>query len=62
MWGTIFIESSGAGFPMEFIGDAHDSTLGGAAISHSTLGAGVFSGDVGISNGTGLPRAGRGIN
>jgi hypothetical protein len=38
MWGSIYIESSGAGFPMEFIGDMHDSTLGSAAISHSTLG------------------------
>ena len=27
-WGVNFIESSGAGFFMEFIGDAHDSTLG----------------------------------
>ena len=27
-WGVIFIESSGTGFPMEFLGDAHDSTVG----------------------------------
>jgi len=27
-WGIIFIESSGTGFSMEFIGDAHDSTIG----------------------------------
>jgi hypothetical protein len=27
-WGVIFIESSGTGFAMEFIGDAHDSTIG----------------------------------
>ena len=38
MWGSIYIESTGVGFPMEFIGDMHDSTLGGAANSYSTLG------------------------
>ncbi len=27
-WGIVFIESSGTGFSMEFIGDAHDSTIG----------------------------------
>ena len=27
-WGVVFIESSGTGFAMEFIGDAHDSTIG----------------------------------
>ena len=27
-WGVVFIESSGTGFFMEFIGDAHDSTIG----------------------------------
>ena len=30
MWGSIYVESSGTGFPMEFVGDAQDSTLGGA--------------------------------
>ena len=54
MWGSIYIESSGAGFPMEFIGDAHDSTLGGAANSNSTLG------DTNGNNA--LPRPARGIN
>ena len=62
IWGIVFVESSGTGFAMEFIGDAQDSTLGGAAVSHSTLGAGVYSADVGISNGTGLARPARGIN
>ena len=28
MWGIVFIPSSGTGFAMEFIGDAHDSTIG----------------------------------
>jgi len=27
-WGVVFIDSSGTGFAMEFIGDAHDSTIG----------------------------------
>ena len=27
-WGIVFVESSGTGFSMEFIGDAHDSTIG----------------------------------
>lgn len=27
-WGVVFTESSGTGFAMEFIGDAHDSTIG----------------------------------
>ncbi len=31
MWGVVFIPSSGTGFAMEFIGDAHDSTLGGTS-------------------------------
>ena len=55
MWGSIYIESTGVGFPMEFIGDAHDSTLGGAANSNSTLGENFRSGQE-------LPRPSRGIN
>ena len=55
MWGSIYVESSGTGFPMEFIGDAHYSTLGGAANSHSTLGENFRSGQE-------LPRPARGIN
>ena len=27
-WGVVFVEASGTGFSMEFIGDAHDSTIG----------------------------------
>ena len=27
-WGVVFVEASGTGFAMEFIGDAHDSTIG----------------------------------
>ena len=58
IWGIVFVESSGTGFAMEFIGDAQDSTLGGAAVSHSTLGQNFFEDGVNDS----LPRAARGIN
>jgi hypothetical protein len=61
IWGIVFVEASGTGFAMEFIGDAQDSTLGGAAVAHSTLGAGEYSGDNTV-NPTGLARAARGIN
>ena len=60
MWGSIYIESTGVGFPMEFIGDMHDSTLGGAANANSTLGTQYFSST--NVNGTGLARPARGIN
>jgi len=53
IWGIVFIESSGTGFAMEFIGDAQDSTLGGANPS-STLGI--------ASGADNLPRPARGIN
>ena len=33
MWGSIYSELSGTGFTMEFIGDVHDSTLGGVGNS-----------------------------
>jgi hypothetical protein len=55
MWGAIYSELSGTGFPMEFIGDMHDSTLGGATNSNSTLGENFRSGQE-------LPRPARGIN
>ena len=50
MWGVVFIPSSGTGFAMEFIGDAHDSTIGN-----------LTSGVVG-ANGDTTTGAGRGIN
>jgi hypothetical protein len=50
MWGVVFIPSSGTGFAMEFIGDAHDSTIGN-----------ITSGVVG-ANGNTTTGAGRGIN
>jgi hypothetical protein len=48
--GIIFIESSGTGFSMEFLGDAHDSTIGRNHIN-------VLDGATGVSTGVG-----RGIN
>ncbi|VAX31056.1 hypothetical protein MNBD_NITROSPINAE05-1073 [hydrothermal vent metagenome] len=50
MWGVVFIPSSGTGFAMEFIGDAHDSTIGN-----------ITSGVVGADGNT-TTGAGRGIN
>ena len=49
-WGVIFIESSGTGFSMEFLGDAHDSTIGRNHIN-------ILDGYTGVSTGVG-----RGIN
>jgi hypothetical protein len=50
MWGVVFIPSSGTGFSMEFIGDAHDSTIGPNT-------SGVLGSDGNTTTG-----AGRGIN
>ena len=49
-WGIIFIESSGTGFSMEFLGDAHDSTIGRNHIN-------ALDGTTAVSTGVG-----RGIN
>ena len=55
MWGSIYIESNGTGFPMEFIGDMHDSTMGGnLSNTGSTLGEN--------DGNNALPRPTRGIN
>jgi hypothetical protein len=44
-WGVVFIESSGTGFAMEFLGDAHDSTIGRSFFSNTLDGfAGVSTG------------------
>ncbi len=50
-WGVVFVESSGTGFFMEFIGDAHDSTIG------RNFGDSQLSGVAGSSSGVA-----RGIN
>jgi hypothetical protein len=60
IWGIVFVESSGSGFAMEFIGDAQDSTLGGAAASFSTLGENPNTGNGEAGNE--IPRPARGIN
>ncbi|MFT4579883.1 MAG: hypothetical protein ACI9UO_002732, partial [Nitrospinales bacterium] len=44
-WGIVYIESSGAGFPMEFLGDAHDSTVG------RNFGDGFQGGSTGVARG-----------
>lgn len=47
IWGIVFIESSGTGFAMEFVGDAQDSTLGGTLTTiNSTLGDTVGASNV----------------
>jgi len=56
IWGIVYIESSGTGFAMEFIGDMQDSSVGGnvGALTHN-------SGN--NANGTGgITMPGRGIN
>ena len=44
-WGVVFIESSGTGFSMEFIGDAHDSTIG------RNYDSSIMEGTTGVSTG-----------
>ena len=73
MWGSIYIESSGTGFPMEFIGDMHDSNPGGEVKPSSWTTAGR-AGSIGIRSTLGdyygdsnnankeRSRRGRGIN
>ena len=71
-WGTIYMESTGSGFPMEFIGDMHDSSPGGetkpsswTSVNRSksvgyrtTLGGNGQNKSLNFQN----PRRGRGIN
>ena len=60
IWGIVFVESSGAGFAMEFIGDMQDSTLGGNITN------GVGSDSAALGNGSNsigaFSRPARGIN
>ena len=53
MWGSIYMESSGTGFPMEFIGDMHGSTLGGNV--GSNIGSNLGPGDTGSNANTSVP-------
>jgi hypothetical protein len=56
IWGIVFIENSGTGFAMEFIGDMQDSTIGGV------LPNGVGSDATDPENGTTFSRPARGLN
>ena len=54
MWGVVYQTSNGAGFAMEFVGDMHDSTVGGSDVLNDAQGRAIFK-----SNTSG---AGRGVN
>lgn len=56
IWGIVFIESSGTGFAMEFVGDMADSTVGGTVgtLTHSV--SNIETGEGGFVS------PGRGIN
>jgi len=55
MWGIIYVESSGSGFAMEFVGDMQDSKLAGS------IGQ-TLSGSRGVTGSTQITRPGAGIN
>ena len=59
MWGSVYIESNGTGFPMEFIGDMHDSTLGG---NLTTIGQTLGEQDTSHAASVPVARPVRGIN
>ena len=48
-WGVVYVESSGTGFPMEFLGDAHDSTIG--RNFHTSILGGVTGKSTGVARG-----------
>ncbi len=58
IWGIVYIESGGAGFAMEFIGDMADSTIGGNVGDVKPINA--VGGSLGPPENTAPP--GRGIN
>ena len=61
IWGIVYIESGGAGFAMEFIGDMADSTIGGDVTDIKPVNAvGGSTGVTGPPENTAPP--GRGIN
>ena len=69
IWGIVYTQASGTGFAMEFIGDMHDSSLGGEHISaipsvmNGCNKAQSHSGCKSVSAGTDdRARSGRGIN
>jgi hypothetical protein len=46
MWGVIYVESSGSGFAMEFVGDMQDSRIVGNLGELKSGGCGVGTCDV----------------
>ena len=60
MWGIIYVESSGSGFAMEFVGDMQDSTIVGNLGQLISGGRGNATG--GQSNGSVTGRPGGGVN
>ena len=69
IWGIVYTQASGTGFAMEFIGDMHDSTLGGehiSAVPSQMNGCGKYQQGNGCKNITAgtndQARPGRGIN
>ena len=69
IWGIVYTQASGTGFAMEFIGDMHDSSLGGEnvlSVPSRMNGCAINQSDAGckgIAAGTrDQSRPGRGIN
>ena len=62
IWGIVFIESGGAGFAMEFIGDMADSTIGGSVRDVKPVNAAGQGTPVGTSVPANTAPPGRGIN
>ena len=60
MWGVVYVESSGSGFAMEFVGDMADSRVVGNLGELKAGGRGNATG--GVSNGSLTTRPGAGIN
>jgi hypothetical protein len=48
-WGVVYVESSGTGFPMEFIGDVQDSTIG--RNFHPSILGGISGKSTGVARG-----------
>jgi hypothetical protein len=59
MWGVIYVESSGSGFAMEFIGDMNDSKIVGniGALKAGGRGPGILNGTEAVTT-----RPGAGVN
>jgi hypothetical protein len=62
MWGVIYVESSGSGFAMEFIGDMQDSKIVGNLGQLKAGGCGVPASDTGCTTATQTQRPGSGVN